>query len=633
MPILIYIKRFFKSLGIVRSVWVLLADVICILCATLFALLLRSDFMIFSKTSFSVSEYIYIPLIFIVLRIIFSLIFKTYKSVVRYTNTTDIFRILLSNIAGSAAIVAINLITYAIGRHFIVPHSVVVMEFTITTLIMVFYRLTFKVLYLETINPARKKRDVVIVGAGASGVITKRALDRDVRTKYNVLAFFDKDPNKIGKKIENATVYNAQTMADFLEHHNINFLIVAIQNMPPSQLNEITEIGLQHNAKVLVVPPVKRWINGELSFKQIKKVKIEDLLERGEIVLDTHLITKDLCGKVILITGAAGSIGSEIVRQVMKYQYKRLILVDNAETPVFYLRNECYATNGLRDIDIQIVDIRDVVKMEEIISQEKPDLIYHAAAYKHVPMMEENPSASLKNNVQGTKILADLAVKYGVKKFVMVSTDKAVNPTNVMGCSKRIAEIYVQSLNFEQDTTKFITTRFGNVLGTNGSVIPIFKQQIENGGPVTVTDREITRFFMTIPEACQLVINAGAMGNGGEIFIFDMGQPVRIYDLAVKMIRLSGLTLGKDIQITFTGLRPGEKLYEELLANKENTTETPNPKIMIAKVRTYDYKEVSKEIDELIALKDNTDFAIVKKMKDIVPEYISKNSVFEALNQ
>ena len=271
--------------------------------------------------------------------------------------------------------------------------------------------------------------------------------------------------------------------------------------------------------------------------------------------------------------------------------------------------------------------------MEEIISQEKPDLIYHAAAYKHVPMMEENPSASVKNNVQGTKILADLAVKYGVKKFVMVSTDKAVNPTNVMGCSKRIAEIYVQSLNFEQDTTKFITTRFGNVLGTNGSVIPIFKKQIENGGPVTVTDREITRFFMTIPEACQLVINAGAMGNGGEIFIFDMGQPVRIYDLAVKMIRLSGLTLGKDIQITFTGLRPGEKLYEELLANKENTTETPNPKIMIAKVRTYDYKEVSKEIDELIALKDNTDFAIVKKMKDIVPEYISKNSVFEALNQ
>ena len=633
MPIRLYIKHFFKSLGIVSSIWILLVDAICIFGATLFAMLLRSDFLLYTKANFSTTEYVSIPILITLLRILFFLIFKTYKSIVRYTNTTDIFRILLANLAGSAALMALNFISRGLISHYIVPISVVVMEFTFTTLIMVFYRLTFKVLYLETINPARKKRDVVIVGAGASGVITKRALDRDIRTKYNVLAFFDKDANKIGKKIENVNVYDALSMTEFLEHHNINFLIVAIQNMPPSQLNEITEIGLQHNAKVLVVPPVKKWINGELSFKQIKKVKIEDLLERGEIVLDTHLITKDLCGKTILITGAAGSIGSEIVRQVMKYQYKRLILVDNAETPVFYLRNECYTTNGLRDIDIQIVDIRDVVKMEEIISQEKPDLIYHAAAYKHVPMLEENPSASVKNNVQGTKILADLAVKYGVKKFVMVSTDKAVNPTNVMGCSKRIAEIYVQSLNFEQDTTKFITTRFGNVLGTNGSVIPIFKQQIENGGPVTVTDREITRFFMTIPEACQLVINAGAMGNGGEIFIFDMGQPVRIYDLAVKMIRLSGLTLGKDIQITFTGLRPGEKLYEELLANKENTTETPNPKIMIAKVRTYDYKEVSKEIDELIALKDNTDFAIVKKMKDIVPEYISKNSVFEALNQ
>lgn len=633
MPIRIYINRFLKSLKIVSSAWVLLVDALCIFGATLFAMLLRSDFLVYSKAFFTTREYILIPLMFTILRILCFLGFKTYKSIVRYTNTTDIFRILLANLSGSAALVVINLISYGIKGSFIVPHAVVVMEFTITTLILVFYRLTFKVLYLETINPVRKKRDVVIVGAGASGVITKRALDRDIRTKYNVLAFFDRDDKKIGKKIENVNVYDANELASFLAQHNINFLIVAIQKMPPAQLNEITEIGLQHNAKVLVVPPVVKWINGELSFKQIKKVKIEDLLERGEIVLDTELITKDLCGKVILITGAAGSIGSEIVRQVMKYQYKRLILVDNAETPVFYLHNECYVTNGLRNIDIEIADIRDVVKMEEIISREKPDLIYHAAAYKHVPIMEENANEAVKNNVQGTKLLADLAVKYGVKKFVMVSTDKAVNPTNVMGCTKRIAEIYVQSLNFHQDTTRFITTRFGNVLGTNGSVIPIFRQQIESGGPVTVTDREITRFFMTIPEACQLVINAGAMGNGGEIFIFDMGQPVRIYDLAVKMIRLSGLTLGKDIQIAFTGLRPGEKLYEELLANKENTTETPNPKIMIAKVRTYDYEEVSKEIDQLIALKYESPFVIVKKMKEIVPEYISKNSEFEVLNQ
>lgn len=632
MPIRLYIKMFIKSHGVANSLWVLLTDAILVFLAAWFALFCRTDFAILSKATFSVREYIFIPLLIMGVRIIFSIIFKIYKIVVRYTSTSDIFRILLANLTGSILLIAINAITYAFSKSYLIPNSVIVMEFFITSLAMIFYRLTFKTFYLEIINPAHKKRDVVIVGAGTTGVNTKRALDRDPRSKYNVLAFFDNDPNKIGMKIENVTVHDYSKLAEYLSDHNINFLIIAIPNLPPATTNDITEIGLQNNARVLVVPPVSKWINGALSFKQIKKVKIEDLLDRSQIVLDTELITKDLCGKTILITGAAGSIGSEIVRQVMKYQFKRLVLIDNAETPVFYLRGECFGSGEPRNIDIEIVDIRDEVKMSTIISREKPDIIYHAAAYKHVPMMEENAGAAVKNNVQGTKLLADLAVKYGVKKFVMVSTDKAVNPTNVMGCSKRIAEIYVQSLNFEQDTTKFITTRFGNVLGTNGSVIPIFKKQIENGGPVTVTDREITRFFMTIPEACQLVINAGAMGNGGEIFIFDMGKPVRIYDLAVKMIRLSGLTLGTDIQIAFTGLRPGEKLYEELLANKENTTETPNPKIMIAKVRTYNYAEVSKEIDKLISLRDEDPFVIVKKMKDIVPEYISKNSEFEVLN-
>lgn len=632
MPLKLYIKRFIKSHGIVKSIWVLLTDGVCVYLAAFLAMVLRTDFAVLAKAHFTSKEYIFIPALILGVRLLFSLIFNIYKIVVRYTNTTDIFRILLSNIVGSALLLAINGVAFCFTKAYIIPISIVVMEFFISSLGLILYRLIFKSIYFEAINPTRKKRDVVIVGAGTTGVTTKRALDRDPHCKYNVMAFFDIDPNKIGKKIENVNVLDYKELNSYFSTHNINFLIIAIQNLPASQKNEITEIGLQYNAKVLAVPPVAKWINGELSFKQIKKVKIEDLLERGQIVLDTDLISRDLCGKTVMITGAAGSIGSEIVRQVMKYQYKRLVLIDNAETPVFYLRNECYAINGLKNIDIQIVNIRDQVKMEEIISKEQPDVIYHAAAYKHVPMMEENPGAAIKTNVQGTRILADLAVKYGVKKFVMVSTDKAVNPTNVMGCSKRIAEIYVQSLNFRQTATKFITTRFGNVLGTNGSVIPIFKQQIENGGPVTVTDREITRFFMTIPEACQLVINAGAMGNGGEIFIFDMGHPVRIYDLAVKMIRLSGLTLGKDIQITFTGLRPGEKLYEELLATKENTTETPNPKIMIAKVRTYDYDEVVKEIDELIALKNDDSFVIVKKMKQIVPEYVSKNSVFEVLN-
>jgi FlaA1/EpsC-like NDP-sugar epimerase len=621
-------KNFIKSLGIVSSVWIFLIDLLCVFFAGLLAMWLRSDFTGLQPALFVPTDYLVVPLVIVAIRILFFFVFKTYKTIVRYTNTKDVFRILFANLAGSATFVIINLISYAITEKFIVPHSVVVMEFFISMMAMVFYRLTFKMLYLETVNPAKNKRDIVIVGAGAAGLTTKRALDQDAQSKYNVLAFFDSDPAKIGKKIEDVEVLDYNLLGDYLSKHRINFMIIAIQNLPAGKKNEITEIGLQYGTKVLVVPPVVKWINGELSFKQIKKVKIEELLERGQIVLDTERIEKDLFGKTVLITGAAGSIGSEIVRQVMKYGYKRLILIDNAETPVFFLRNECYAANGLKDIDIEIVNIRDVAKMEEIIARERPSIIYHAAAYKHVPMMEENVGAAIKTNVEGTRRLADLAVKYGVQKFVMVSTDKAVNPTNVMGASKRIAEIYVQSLNFQQDTTRFITTRFGNVLGTNGSVIPIFRRQIAEGGPVTVTHPDITRYFMTIPEACQLVINAGAMGNGGEIFIFDMGKPIRIYDLAVKMIKLSGLTLGKDIQIAFTGLRPGEKLYEELLANKENTIETPNPKIMIAKVRTYQYEEVVKEIDDLIALKNGDPFAIVRKMKEIVPEYVSKNSQF-----
>jgi FlaA1/EpsC-like NDP-sugar epimerase len=375
-----------------------------------------------------------------------------------------------------------------------------------------------------------------------------------------------------------------------------------------------------------------KWINGELSFKQIRKIKIEELLEREPINLDKTLVSKDLISKTIMITGAAGSIGSEIVRQVMEFDYGKLVLIDNAETPSFFLTNQCMARRQMKHIDILLVDITDKIRMEEIMKKYSPDVIYHAAAYKHVPLMEENVNASIKVNVDGTRNLADLAVKYGAKKFVMVSTDKAVNPTSVMGASKRIAEIYVQSLNFEQETTKFITTRFGNVLGSNGSVIPVFREQIENGGPITVTHPDITRYFMTISEACQLVITAGAMGKGGEIFIFDMGESVRIYDLAVKMIKLSGLTLGKDITIEFSGLRQGEKLYEELLANQESTKQTDHEKIMIADVRRYEYTAVNQQINHLISLKDNDQFEIVKEMKNIVPEYKSQNSKFDILN-
>lgn len=626
-------KKFIKALGIVPSSWVFIFDVVCVLVAAVFAVILRDNFAIFTQAHFSSTDYLLFPSICVGVQVLFFFIFRSYRIVVRYTNTKDMARIFLTCFSATLCLELVNIVSFFLQHFFLVPHSILIISFFITLVLMLFYRIAFKILYMETVNPTKYKRDIVIVGAGEAGITTKRALDRDAQSKYNVLAFFDSDKNKIGKNVENIQVVDYKKLADYLSTHNISFLIIAIQNFPPEKKNEVTEIALKYNVKVLVVPPVKKWINGELSFKQIKKVKIEDLLERGEIVLDKQLINRDLNGKIIMITGAAGSIGSEIVRQVMKYNYKKLILVDNAETPVFYLRSECFAANGLKNIEIEIASVFDRVQMEEIIQRNRPSVIYHAAAYKHVPLMEENVGAAIKTNVEGTKCLADLAVRFGVEKFVMVSTDKAVNPTNVMGASKRIAEIYVQSLNAHQQTTKFITTRFGNVLGTNGSVIPIFRKQIENGGPVTVTDPEITRFFMTIPEACQLVINAGAMGNGGEIFIFDMGESVKIYDLAVKMIKLSGLTLGKDIQIAFSGLRPGEKLYEELLASKENTIETPNAKIMIAKVRSYSYLEASKQIDELIALKNDDEFVIVKKMKEIVPEYVSKNSIFESLNQ
>lgn len=624
------ISKFITKLKILPSWVILIIDLLVVFVAALFALVIRDNFHI--PAGFSALEYLYIPFTIVVVRLIFFYFFKTYTIVVRFTNTKDVFRIFLSCISGSVFLGIINIITYFWVGHFLVPTSVIIMEFFITMVAMVFYRFAFKMLYLERINPSKNKKNIIIFGAGEAGITTKRALDRDTASKYNVQAFFEEDHKKIGKNLESVPVLAYSQLGNYLRKNEISFLIIAIQNLPPQKISEVTELALQYRVKVLMVPPVTRWINGELSFKQIKKVKIEDLLERDPIVLDESLVYEDIRDQVILITGAAGSIGSEIVRQVMRFDYKQLILIDNAETPVFYLSNECYRYNGSKNIDIEIVDILDRQKMEDIMARYKPTLIYHAAAYKHVPMMETNVGAAIKINVLGTRQMADLAVKYGVKKFVMVSTDKAVNPTTIMGATKRIAEIYVQSFNFHQQTTKFITTRFGNVLGSNGSVIPIFRQQIEEGGPVTVTHPDVTRYFMTIPEACQLVLNAGAMGKGGEIFIFDMGQSVRIYDLAIKMIKLSGLELGKDIQIEFTGLRTGEKLYEELLANQENTMKTDHNKIMIARVRTYVYDKINEEITILDKLKDQEPSSVVAKIKEIVPEFESKNPDFTGIS-
>ena len=624
-------KNFVRKMNIAPSWVIFIVDTLCVCFAALFALILRDNFHI--PANFYRYEYYIIPLSLVLVRMGSFLIFKTHRIVVRYTNTRDIYTIFLCCLTGTLCIAVLNVVLFFIFSHYLVPFSILCMEFFITLVLMILYRFTFKIFYLETVNPAVQKKNVVIYGAGISGITTKRALDRDTESRLHVSAFFDEDHNKIGKKLEDVEVIDYHRLGDYLAKNDISFLIIAIQGLPNEKKNEVTECALQHHVKVLVVPPVNKWINNELSFKQIKKVKIEELLERDPIVLDTESINQDIVGQTILITGAAGSIGSEIVRQLIQFDYARLILVDNAETPVFFLKIECMAINGLKDMVVEIASITDAVRMEELFATYRPSMVYHAAAYKHVPLMEENVNAAIKTNVRGTKILADLAVKYGVKKFVMISTDKAVNPTNVMGASKRIAEIYVQSLNNHQSVTKFITTRFGNVLDSNGSVIPIFRKQIAEGGPVTVTHPDITRYFMTIAEACQLVINAGAIGNGGEIFIFDMGKSVRIYDLAVKMIKLSGLTLDKDIKIEFSGLRPGEKLYEELLANQENTIRTDYRKILIAKVRTYEYEKVTADIDTLISYQNDDPYKIVAKMKEIVPEFKSNNSVFEVLNK
>jgi FlaA1/EpsC-like NDP-sugar epimerase len=487
-------------------------------------------------------------------------------------------------------------------------------------------------LYQELTNPNKEKRSVIIFGAGESGIITKRTLDRDAGTKYKVLGFIDDDKKKQGKKLESVSIYPIDKLNELLENNDVSNLIISVQDLSPSKKQQIVDICLNHNTKVLNVPPFSNWINGELSFKQIKKVQIEELLERDAIQLDIVIIKEQLTNKTILVTGAAGSIGSEIVRQVIKFNPKKIILLDQAESPLYEMEMELHDKYKQQQYEIVMGDIRNKDRMENVFKTFTPSIVFHAAAYKHVPMMENNPSESIFTNVLGSKNLADLSVQYKVEKFVMVSTDKAVNPTNVMGASKRIAEIYTQSLN-KNSTTKFITTRFGNVLGSNGSVIPRFRQQIETGGPITITHPDITRFFMTIPEACQLVLEAGAMGKGGEIFIFDMGESVKIVDLAKKMIKLSGLILDKDISIIYTGLRPGEKLYEELLANEENTIPTHHKQILIAKVKEYDFETTSSSINELINLFDQqNNKSIVKKMKDLVPEFKSNNSIYEELD-
>ena len=587
-------------------------------------------------------EFVYILPLVVAIRSIFFFIFKTYAGIIRYTSIQDALKIFLANASSTLFIVLVNVVALELRGEHLIPFAVVYIDFFLTIFFMGGIRIGYKMIYNHLVGPEKgaETTNVLIYGAGEAGIITKRTLDRDAGTKYKIKGFVDDNPVLNGKRIEGKRVFLTDKYLDsLLRLKEVDLMIISIQNLSVERKNEIVDLCLKYKVKVLNVPPHSKWINGELSLNQIKLIKIEDLLQRKQIRLDEDKIRAEVFRKRILVTGAAGSIGSEIVRQVIKYQPSKVILLDQAETPLFQMELELQQIAKQVGVEIVMGDIRNRDRMENLFRTYKPQVVYHAAAYKHVPMMEHNPSEAVLTNVLGTKILADLAVEYDVKKFVFVSTDKAVNPTNVMGATKRVAEIYVQSLDkYERENrgnegTRFVTTRFGNVLGSNGSVITLFRKQIESGGPVTVTDPDITRYFMTIPEACQLVLEAGAIGNGGEIFVFDMGTSVKIVDLAKKMIELSGLELGKDIQLVFTGLRSGEKLYEELLNDEENTIATHHPKIMIGRVRQYSYKDISKDISELIGLFDTQkNDLIVGKLKKIVPEFVSNNSIYQSLD-
>ncbi|MBP5412872.1 MAG: polysaccharide biosynthesis protein [Bacteroidales bacterium] len=612
--------------------WVLMFDILIVSIATFIALLSRMNFR--NPATFYTSQMVTIFATILLVRVMLFFVFRTHTSLLRYTSTKDVLQLFYINLLGSSIIAVINAICYLCIHRYIVPFSIVGLEFIITTFLQIFYRLFIQAIYSDKNKQLKIRKNILIYGAGELGLITLNSLNRDNSHKYSVIGFVDDDPKKIGKTMEQLPIYAVETLNEIFDSKNIAFMVIAIEKLSSAKRTAMADLCMEHNVKILMVPPIDRWINGELSFKQIKKIRIEDLLGRDPIQMSNSHVQKDLIDKTILITGAAGSIGSEIVRQIIKYNVKQLILVDNAESPMYFLELELLNSHTDNSYITFIGDICQKNFMEHIFNTYQPDIVYHAAAYKHVPLMEKNPAQAVKVNIAGTKNLADLSLKYHVQKFIMISTDKAVNPTSVMGASKRIAEIYVQSLGKAHSQCKFITTRFGNVLGSNGSLIPILKQQIEQGGPITITHPEVTRYFMTIPEACELVLQAGCMGEGGEIYIFDMGKSIKIYDLAKKMISLSGLELGKDIQIVFTGLRPGEKLYEELLANEENTTSTQYDKIRIAKVRTYDFDTICQKIEHLIASLDQADdMELVKQMKQLVPEFKSQNSKYMCIDE
>ena len=612
---------------------IFLLDIFLVFLSVTMACLLRYNLEdVFSTGSILPKSILWIVLV----NIIFFSVFHTYSNIIRFSSFVDIMHIFASLTVSYILLGGASIICDIGFNYEFIPISVLIIAYVFSFAAMAVMRVLIKVFYEFVSFDGKHSTNVFIFGTREYGVDIAKSIRSKEHYKYRLKGFISSEPSFYDKVIMGVKVYPFdEELMNVLEEKNIDAVIVTPYNMDKLKDTNFTEQLLSRNIKIMVLPNMSEWKENASSVVQLKELQIEDLLQRDPIQIDMHKIASHLEGKRVMITGAAGSIGSEIVRQVASFNPYNLVLIDQAETPLHDIRLEMQSRWVEIEAETIVADISNETRMDQIFAQYRPQYVFHAAAYKHVPMMEDNASEAIQNNVKGTRILADLAVKYKTEKFVMISTDKAVNPSNVMGCSKRICEIYVQSLakKLERDgnkTTQFITTRFGNVLGSNGSVIPLFRKQIEQGGPVTVTHPEIIRYFMTIPEACRLVLEAGSMGNGGEIYIFDMGKPVKILDLAKQMISLSGRN---DIKIKFTGLRHGEKLYEVLLNDKEHTKPTYNDKIMIADVREYDYDEVKKKIEELEEVSTTYDqMKIVEKMKELVPEYVSKNSIFEQLD-
>ncbi len=571
----------------------------------------------------------------LVLNLIFFRVFRTYSNIIRYSSFVDVMHIFVALTLGYFSSAAVSWLWPLAFKSNIAPTSVLMISYVISFAIMVISRMTIKTLN-DYFNQTETSYYRTYIYGTKAGVDIAKSLRTETENKFHIMGFVADDPDMVGKVLMGVNVYaNDDTLMDNIRRDRVDAFVVSPLKADTLKESDIADRLLKEKVQIFLAPDVSNDWDGSAQRRGIKEVQIEDLLGRDPIKINMKEIAAHLEGKRVLITGAAGSIGSEIMRQVAMFNPYQMILIDEAETPLHDIRLEL--KNKWQEIEAPtlVANITNKARMESIFAEYQPEYVFHAAAYKHVPMMEDNVSESIQNNVLGTKILADLAVKYKVSRFVMISTDKAVNPSNVMGCSKRICEIYVQALarKIQKDgsaPTQFITTRFGNVLGSNGSVIPLFRKQIAAGGPVTVTHPEIIRYFMTIPEACQLVLEAGSMGKSGEIYIFDMGKPVKIVDLAQRMIRLSGRT---DVKIEFTGLRHGEKLYEELLATRENTKPTSHDKIMIASVREYDYDDVNDDIERLIdSSYDFDSMRTVAKMKDLVPEFKSLNSKYSVLD-